>query len=277
MSDFTPKQAALWFASQNFPVFPIHSVDDDGRCTCRQSDCHNEGKHPFAPLAPHGLHSATTDLEVVRSWFAEHYWLSYGIVTDELLVVDVDSRHDGERHWAELSGQPTRHVPYTWQVATGGGGLHIIFHNSPKIRCGVLERGIEIKAVGGYVVGAGCRHKSGRTYVWEPQCSPADAPLAEPPEWLLNVIRSRTHCGRPTSIDEWRALVRDRVTEGDRHRVFLKIAGHLIANPLLDPVVARDLLLALNRANFEPPLSERDCLGMIENLCVRESHKDKWL
>ena len=88
----TPCQAALWFASKGYPVLPLHSVTEAGGCTCGNSDCESVGKHPFAPLAPHGLKDATVDLDVIRGWFAEHYWLSYGIVTDELLVIDVDTR-----------------------------------------------------------------------------------------------------------------------------------------------------------------------------------------
>jgi hypothetical protein len=168
-------------------------------------------------------------------------------------------------------------VPHTWQVHTGGGGRHVVFKNSSKIRCGSLERGIDIRGAGGYITGPACKHASGQRYEWLPQCSPADAPLAEPPEWLLSVIRSRTHCGRPTPVEEWRRIARERVADGERHSTFLKLAGHLIANPMLDPIAARELLLAWNEVRFDPPLSEKDCLGMIENLCEREIAKHQWL
>ena len=78
----TPRQAALWFASKGYPVLPLHSVTEAGACTCGDAAV-KPGKHPFAPLAPHGLKDATVDLDVIRGWFAEHYWLSYGVVTDE--------------------------------------------------------------------------------------------------------------------------------------------------------------------------------------------------
>ena len=70
--------------------------------------------------------------------------------------------------------------------------------------------------------------------------------------------------------------MREPVREGERHTRFLQVAGHLIANPLLDPIVARDLLLSWNRQNFDPPLSERDAMQMIENLAERERMKHQW-
>ena len=51
----TPRQAALWFASQGHQVFPLHSVTDDGSCTCGDPACENAGKHPYAPFAPNGF------------------------------------------------------------------------------------------------------------------------------------------------------------------------------------------------------------------------------
>ena len=44
-----------------------------------------------------------------------------------------------------------------------------------------------------------------------------------------------------------------------------------------DPEIARELLLAWNMQNFNPPLSERDALQMIESLREREINKHYWL
>ena len=96
----SPKGAALWFASHGYAVLPLHSVTESGGCTCGDPACESVGKHPFAPIAAHGLRDASVDLGVIRSWFAEHYWLGYGVVTDALLVIDVDARHGGLETWA---------------------------------------------------------------------------------------------------------------------------------------------------------------------------------
>jgi hypothetical protein len=70
-------------------------------------------EHPFAPLVPHGFKDATVETGIIRSWFEKHYWLGYGIVTDELLVVDVDARHGGLETWQGLTNQPTRALLHT--------------------------------------------------------------------------------------------------------------------------------------------------------------------
>ena len=69
----TPRQAALWFAARGYPILPLHSVTEAGGCTCGNSDCESVGKHPFAPLAPHGLKDATVETGIIRSWFEKHY------------------------------------------------------------------------------------------------------------------------------------------------------------------------------------------------------------
>ena len=63
----TPRQAALWFAAKGYPILPLHSVTEAGGCTCGNSDCESVGKHPFAPLAPHGLKDATVDIAIIRA------------------------------------------------------------------------------------------------------------------------------------------------------------------------------------------------------------------
>jgi hypothetical protein len=105
MSDVTPRQAALWFAGKGHSVLPLHSVTDAGKCTCGYDgpDKHAVGKHPYAPLVPNGLKNATTDPEVIRAWFSECYWLNFGVVTKDLLAVDIDPRNGGDKSWAEIS------------------------------------------------------------------------------------------------------------------------------------------------------------------------------
>jgi hypothetical protein len=57
----------------------------------------------------------------------------------------------------------------------------------------------------------------------------------------------------------------------------MRIAGHLISNPLNDPIEIRELMLGWNRGMCDPPLTENDCLQMLENIAARELAKGKWL
>src|SRR5207342_3015332 len=110
---------------------------------------------------------------------------------------------------------------------------------------GDLEKGIQLKSAGGYVVGAGCKHASGGTYDWLPQCSPSDAPLAEVPTWLISMIKSRTYYSNVIPMPEWRRLCRERVQDGERHTVVLKLIGHF-ASLGVDEEVLRELMIGWN-------------------------------
>ena len=152
----TPRQGALWFASKGYPVLPLHSLTEAGGCTCGNAECESPGKHPFAPLAPHGLKDATVDLDVIRGWFAEHYWLSYGIVTDALLVIDVDKKHGGLETWADMCGEPTRGCCIRGRSVPAAAGCTSCSRH-PQIRSGKLDGGVDIRGIGGYIVGPHAR------------------------------------------------------------------------------------------------------------------------
>jgi hypothetical protein len=269
----TPRQAALWFAARGYPVFPLHSITDNGACTCGSSACDSPGKHPYAPFAPNGFKNATCDGAIIKAWFDEHYWLNYGVVTDPFVVIDADTKHDGLKKWAALCSDLTRPLIHTWQVRTGSGGLHVMFKNPSKIRCGELDEGIQVKAAGGYIVGVTSKHKSGKQYAWLPQCSPADTPLDEPPAWLLAVINARSHHGRPTSLQDWRKMANTNVPEGERTKTLCKIAGHLLHYPLLDPIMVRDLLIGWDRGMCEPPLGAKRVMEIVEGFAPRNDKK----
>jgi hypothetical protein len=274
---YTARQAALWFARQGHPVLPLHSVTEGHRCTCGDAKCHSPGKHPFAAMVQHGAKDATTDEQRIRSWFDEAYWLNYGVATNKVYVVDVDTKHNGIEKWFSMYSESTRFLPHTWQVRTGSGGLHVFFVPPAKARNGDLDKGIQLKAAGGYVVGAGCRHVSGKLYHWSPQCSPGDAPLAEAPAWLLSVIEARTYLGKTIPPQEWRRIAKDMVQDGERHTVLCRLAGHFIAGGRNDPLEVREMLLGWNRGRCEPPLPDSEVLRLVERLCERELSKNRWL
>ena len=115
----------------------------------------------------------------MRGWFVEHYWLNYGVSTDPFVVVDIDPKHGGLERWREMCASPVHGAIHTWETVTGSSGKHLYFKNPDEIRNGTLDRGIDLRGVGGYVVGPASRHASGRVYSWAPQCCPKDVELAE--------------------------------------------------------------------------------------------------
>jgi hypothetical protein len=106
-------QAALDYASRNWPVFPVWWIQD-GRCACGKADCQHPGKHPIGKLVPNGRNSATTDPETVKKWWAQYPQANIGIPTGPesgLVLVDVDPRHGGNESKKQMERQGN--FPYT--------------------------------------------------------------------------------------------------------------------------------------------------------------------
>jgi hypothetical protein len=132
----------------------------------------------------HGLHGATTDLDLVDSW-----WRTFprGNIGARPLpgdtVLDIDPRNGGDRALDRLQ---TEHfeLPPTLTARTGGGGLHIHLgcHGVTK---GKLCQGIDIKTHStGYIVWPGSIHPTGRRYHWL-----HEVPIAPAPPWLVDLLR----------------------------------------------------------------------------------------
>ncbi|HEY8986054.1 MAG TPA: bifunctional DNA primase/polymerase [Streptomyces sp.] len=118
--------AALALATEGVKVFPCHRVTEDG-CTCGNYACKSPGKHP---RNDHGSKDATTDPDVIRTWWikwGQHDRLNLGQTLSGRAVVDIDVAEGkpGEATWEALSaGQD---VPKTLAYRTGRGGLQMVF------------------------------------------------------------------------------------------------------------------------------------------------------
>ena len=197
--------AALAFARHGHPVLPLtRPVRVNGRlvCSCRKAvDCISPGKHPFARLVPNGLLSASTDEAVIRKWFTDEPNANLGVVTDKLVVLDIDPRHDGDSSLADL--ERDHDFPATWRVLTGGGGEHVLFacpagveiNSSTAAMNRILGPGVDIRARNGYIVAPPSRHISGRHYAWSVDHHPADIPIAEAPAWLIERLAAPVQGG----------------------------------------------------------------------------------
>lgn len=158
------------YVNAGFHIFPVHSITDDGQCTCGIADCGDAGKHP---RVQRGLKDATRDLAQIEAWFGEGAPLSnIGIVTGEIsgiTVIDIDigEGKEGAKSWAEaIEGHGE---PNTLMAMTGSGGIHFIFkYNSAlKTASNVLGKGVDVRNDRGYIVAAPSRHRSGGVYQWD--------------------------------------------------------------------------------------------------------------
>lgn len=170
--------AALEYAARGWRVLPVYlGVEENGKtvCTCaKRFACPTPGKHP---IPPNGLHDATTDPAIIRHWFSDRFAqvaVACGRESN-LMVVDIDPRHDGDKTLAGLE------VPLKRGLAarTGGGGGHCFYRYAELPTSGKLGPGIDFQSDGRYVVVTPSLHISGQQYEWLNDDALGD------PAWIL--------------------------------------------------------------------------------------------
>lgn len=174
-------RSAREYIARGWHVFPLHSVDDDGACTCGIADCSDAGKHP---RIPRGLKKASVDPDQIEMWFGPDAPPSnIAIRTGEVsgvTVFDIDPGKGGRETWAEAVAQ--KGEPHTLIARTGSGGMHILFQYNSALRTAgnVLGPGVDVRNDGGYIVAPPSYHASGGVYKWLDE----DVPLAVLPAHL---------------------------------------------------------------------------------------------
>jgi hypothetical protein len=269
---------ALAFARDGHAVLPLHGVIETAAglaCSCTKPNCPSPAKHPHYRLAKNGLKNATTAAAKICVWFDEIDNLNYGVRTDTLLVIDIDPRHDGDETWKKLERQHGE-VPATRRVITGGMGQHIMF-SMPKQgipnAVGKLGPGVDVKGVGGYIVGPGCMHVSGRLYAWDIDHHPDEMPLAAVPEWIIAALTAGV-----VSLDErrspeyWGQLASELIPDGRRHATLMSLIGRWMSR-LGDPHEVHDIAQGHNLYRCHPPLEYSDVEEMVVNVIKRECKK----
>lgn len=160
--------------------------------------CAPGGKQPA--LRGDWQRHATTDTGQIRAWWARApYNIGVACGPSRLVVIDLDvapGEHDGEQPQsgtealAALCGRHAQPYPVpTYAVDTPSGGRHL-YYAAPdgKVRnsAGRLGPLIDVRADGGYVVGAGSRIGGGCYAV------AGDDPPAPLPGWIATLLRPET-------------------------------------------------------------------------------------
>jgi hypothetical protein len=281
----TLSATSLNLAAGGLRVFPLH-FPRGVTCSCGRQDCSNAAKHPFAPLAPHGVKDATTDQRQIEKWWQQHPKLNIGIATDTLVVIDVDPRHCGYESLAALEEQHDV-ISHTWCVRTGSGGLHIYLappsNNTISNSAGKLGPGLDVRAKGGYVVAPPSRHISGSRYEWI--FSPDEAPLATAPTWLINKLTQRPKQPAPISLPLKSSARTDnrilaillrvaRAHNGERNQVTFWAActvRDMVREGALDHVAGMDALAQLHQAAAHTGLATREVTSTISSALRRSA------
>lgn len=179
--------ATTYIERLKYHIFPIRQIlgmgTENPRCDCQDETCPNVGKHPRIAW------SKEVGTPVMwEKWPNDGFGIATG-ARSGIWVLDVDPKNGGIETLAALE-QKHAPLPKTISVRTGSGGLHFYFQfPGPDYRntAGALGVGLDTRGDGGYVVGAGSLHKSGRRYNW--QNGPVDHDLVSAPEWLLKLVK----------------------------------------------------------------------------------------
>jgi hypothetical protein len=252
----------------------------------RGRPCNSPAKHPHGKLAPNGLCSATTDAGTIKLWFGlAAPTANLGVITDKLVVIDIDPRHDGSESLAAVEHQYGE-LPHTWRALTGGGGEHIIFAAPegiavPSFAAGQMSDpplgpGIDLRAKGGYIVAPPSHHICGRSYNWSVDHHPSETELAPPPDWLIEKVIRRGRnsdsesAARPVPPSaEWAKLVTGPITEY-RDMAAARLAGHLFRR-WVDVDVVITLMQDWNLKHCVPPLTDSELLRILNRIADKEA------
>jgi DNA-binding transcriptional ArsR family regulator len=268
-------QAALRYAESGKPVFPLHSVDNRGVCSCGGPEVNPKCKPGKHPRTRRGHLDVTTDKAQIRRWWVRWPDANIGIPTGKrsgLLALDVDTYNWGAGSLETLEDEHSE-LPETAAFQTGRGGMQLVFQcppDGPPIRnsAGQLGRGLDVRGEGGYIVVPPSRTEG--PYEWLER-----RPPVAPPEWLLEALRERP--GGSEGASDSRSTVSTTldgppIPDGERNDTLASIAGRLHDGSRSLEQLAADLM-AINAARCvakdgrtPAPLPEPEVIGIAHSI-----------
>lgn len=230
------KQAALEYAEQGIPVFPLwHDTK--------------------APITKNGFKDATTDLSVINGWWTSNPKANIGIPTGEvsgLFVVDVDVKNGAsgnktiERLISENGG-----LNETRTHITPSGGYHLLF-KSPgfEVRnsAGKVGPGVDVRCDGGYIV-TPPSIIDGNYYKVLNQC----VSVTDAPKWLIELA----------SVPSKQEATEEQVSQGQRNNHIFKTA----MDSKRQGLAYEDAQKVVAEANMEcnPPLGDAEVMRTLDS------------
>ncbi|HET6776105.1 MAG TPA: bifunctional DNA primase/polymerase, partial [Acidimicrobiales bacterium] len=211
--------------AERFHVFPVdHPLAGDYCQGIKTRDhdprsCTERGKHPMCKWSEWSTQDP--DRLAAAHYFGGPNPCNIGIDCGKsgVVVLDEDAEGEFDRICADLGVN----VPVTFTVRTGKG-RHFYFRQPAAF--GNAEgalRGykVNVRGVGGYVVGPGSLHATGVVYE-----TILDVALAELPDWLAEALNGKPSSTATVSDDTergwWRA---GPIPEGNRHHAIVAAAG----------------------------------------------------
>ncbi|HEV2897263.1 MAG TPA: bifunctional DNA primase/polymerase [Pseudaminobacter sp.] len=290
---------ALAFARNGHAVLPLWWPESsNGRlaCACRQRDCRSPCKHPVAQIdpphgqriAPNGLHSATTDSGIIKHWWALAPEANLGVVTQNLIPLDIDPKNDGLATLAALERDNGK-LPPTWTVVTGSGGLHYYFRRPPGLSLTLPMIATNVIKDGGippfgegidlttYLVAPPSRHISGRNYTWEADGDPREVALADAPDWIvarLTTAETERTARNAMTPEDWAKMVGGTFSDY-RDDAAARVSGKLLRAVSLPSHFVAGLLHAWNQTYCRPPLPEHELRQIFQRIAAKQLEQER--
>lgn len=225
------------------------------------------------PLTKNGFKDATRDLPTINGWWTRFPSANIGCATgceSGIVVLDIDAKPDAHSVLKEFEKR-FGDVPSTQMAASGGGGFHF-FYSSSKSICtrNKIIQGVDFKADGGYIVLPPSVHPSGRSYEWMNPPSEGIR-FSELSDELLKVV-DKDNGTQPKQTSHFYLLHFGDVQDGDRTDTLTSMIGHLLARKV-EPLLVREIALAVNASKFKPPLPQDKILKTLNSFAGRELKK----
>lgn len=187
-----------------------------------------------------------------NEWFGEgglFQGASIAVITgriSDIIVIDIDPRHDGSK----IDYDKSRII--TVSVNSGGGGWHFYHQYEEGIKSADFKNGMELKSDGALAVLPPSIHASGKSYGWRmsPQAGTQITPVPEFIKVLVNTkIQTQSHFDPKIIFGS---------AEGTRNNDCVSLIGKWIQPlPEKDFGMAWDMIQMWNERN-NPPLSPKE-------------------
>ena len=255
--------AALDYARQGYPVFPLHNPQSGG-CSClKKADCQSIGKHP---RTNNGFKDATTDAEIIKKWWTAWPDANIGIPTGQRTgwyITDQDSP-EAEERIRNLVGNSCDLGTVPRSRTGRGSQLLFTFDENLGSRTDILPN-LDFRGDGGYIVAPPSLHKSGKNYTWEIEPTKL---LQRLPNVLVGLIRGNQQYSEKNGKDRFDTVTAmNGVPEGQRDETLFKLACKF-RHENLSREFAEELIL-IAAQNCKPPFLDQDALKKVAHVYAR--------
>lgn len=238
-------QKAISYATNGFFVFP----------------CAPGGKQP---LTLRGYKDASDNADVIRKWWENAPSANIGLVTNGLLVVDVDGANNpwpGDGLVETLDGAPIQETPR--------GGRHYVFRSPDGYQfrntASKIAPNVDTRGEGGYII-VSPSIVNDKSYKWLPYHELRNRDdLPEPPQWLIDLLIKRAGPAASTDGAE--------IPEGARNSTLTSLGG-VVRNAGASVVEVQALLLATNETRCNPPLPDAEVIRIANSIGRYEPKMD---